>query len=840
MGGCSSREDGAAVCSQCKTRGIIDPPRGSGKKKLQPCPRCRKTLYCGRTCQKQHWKVHKQDCVARKGDKDNSSKHKCVQAIFACNNMGLQDKQGYCQSCWEREEAGGIITNQNDSLLPVLSSNNGHAPRRSSGHGDENEESNLSLGVTPPFLVSPQASSDTSSLPGSNQHSPRVSDPVEPQLINTAFPPTPVGEVSREFAATPVSNAEELGDVALSGTVPQVVRFKQPITAASSPSSSAPTTRAPTPTAVSPKHVHRSSSSGMHGELLVGRTDPLAPLEEPPSLLPLPLAPPSPDKTAESRETPVRVIKLSPSKRQPSASVDLPSSPLPSIPTSRTSPFTSPLSPFPTGPYISSFGVDTSRKISDHYTINNSALLGSGITSVVKVCTDRHGVEYACKIINKKDSGIDEEKFREEIRLLRKLKHPNIMSMTDVFEDELCIYIVTELMCGGELFDRILEKKCFSERDAANYTHKILTAVAYLHSHGITHRDLKPENLLFTELGDAGELKLVDFGFALDLMNEKRMMQAQAQLGTQGYAAPEIFNQTSYDEKCDVWSVGVIAYIMLSGLPPFIEYSEDTNSPFWVYVNRMSKNPTAKLEFPPALFKKVTVQAQNFCKLCLEKNPLRRARSTDLLHHPWFKVARGVALEKGRGQRWKYMTMTVHSQHNKPFELERARQLYQKGDNAALDELISQSTQYGRDRSSTLPDANRSPTTTKSADEENMKPSLLRSVSEGPASLADTDGDLLVKKHSPHKQLARDDSHLAGFSRTRWRDQARPFLFSRQSHGNACSPDKLDICYRAQQDYLMALWEMAPSPPFSVTPSQTDPWCPHRLQLGNQISEAQS
>jgi serine/threonine protein kinase len=331
-----------------------------------------------------------------------------------------------------------------------------------------------------------------------------------------------------------------------------------------------------------------------------------------------------------------------------------------------------------------------SRKLEDFYDVMDDAVLGSGVSSVVKVCTDKAGIEYAVKIISKQGSGIDEEKFIEEIRLLQKLGHPNIMTMEDVFEDEENIYIVTELMCGGELFDRILEKKFFSERDAAMYTQKILEAVSYLHSHGVVHRDLKPDNILFTELGKEGELKIVDFGFALDLMSNKRMMQAQAQLGTQGYAAPEIFSQSSYDEKCDVWSIGVITYIMLAGLPPFIEYDESMSSPFWVYVNQMKKNPEMELQFPPKLFKKISLQAQNFIKQCLEKNPLRRARSTDLLSHSWFKVARTDVLD--RGSRRKYMSMTMVSGKKTPFNFEEAKKLYMQKDEEGLNKLIARTS----------------------------------------------------------------------------------------------------------------------------------------------------
>jgi len=134
-------------------------------------------------------------------------------------------------------------------------------------------------------------------------------------------------------------------------------------------------------------------------------------------------------------------------------------------------------------------------------------------------------------------------------------------------------------------------------------------------------------------------LKISDLGFAADMLNSLVPFKANTQLGTKGYAAPEIFTSVSYDEKCDVWSVGVIAYILLCGMPPFLIYDDDElNFPFWIHVNKMDTRPVRSLEFPHKLWKDVSQHAKDFCTACLQIDPKSRARSTDLLNHPWFKI----------------------------------------------------------------------------------------------------------------------------------------------------------------------------------------------------------
>jgi len=151
------------------------------------------------------------------------------------------------------------------------------------------------------------------------------------------------------------------------------------------------------------------------------------------------------------------------------------------------------------------------------------------------------------------------------------MDHPNVVKLVDVFEDERHWCLVMELMEGGELFDQILEKDHFLESEARDLIKSIVDAIDYCHKQGIVHRDIKPENLLLSskELGIAS-LKIADFGLARLLSGESL---AQTTCGTPGYVAPEVLMQKPYSKECDFWSIGVVAFILLSGSPPF--YEED-------------------------------------------------------------------------------------------------------------------------------------------------------------------------------------------------------------------------------------------------------------------------
>jgi len=152
-----------------------------------------------------------------------------------------------------------------------------------------------------------------------------------------------------------------------------------------------------------------------------------------------------------------------------------------------------------------------------------------------------------------------------EINILRSLDHPNIVKMYEFFEDDKRYYIVTEICKGGELFDEIINRGKFSERDAAILMKQLLMCVNYCHSNNVVHRDLKPENILLEANKDFDQIKIIDFGTSLTVDPTKTLDE---KLGTPYYIAPEVLNK-KYNHKCDIWSSGVISYIVLSGIPPF-------------------------------------------------------------------------------------------------------------------------------------------------------------------------------------------------------------------------------------------------------------------------------
>ena len=163
------------------------------------------------------------------------------------------------------------------------------------------------------------------------------------------------------------------------------------------------------------------------------------------------------------------------------------------------------------------------------------------------------------------------DRIKREVAFLSEVDHPHVIKAHGVYEDEHSYHIVTEMCHGGELFDKIVEKAasgrgCFKEKDAAKVISELLSAVSYLHSLDIVHRDIKPENILFTEKGSASSIKLIDFG--LSIRHRKGEPRLTSTVGTAYYMSPCCLNG-SYDRSCDIWSVGVIAFIMVSMNAPF-------------------------------------------------------------------------------------------------------------------------------------------------------------------------------------------------------------------------------------------------------------------------------
>jgi len=249
--------------------------------------------------------------------------------------------------------------------------------------------------------------------------------------------------------------------------------------------------------------------------------------------------------------------------------------------------------------------------------------LGSGAFSVVKEATHKkNGEKVAIKIIKKTTvAGEDIKLLRREIANLKTLDHPNIMKLFEVYEDKDQFYLVMELVVGKELFDKIVERGQYSEKDASNITRQFVSAIEYLHSKGIAHRDLKPENLLSLGSGENEVIKVADFGLSKNFGDEKMMTSC----GSPGYVAPEVLECETYDKAVDMWSIGVIIYILLVGYPPF--YADNDPALF-------KKIMACEYEFGEG-WDAISYEAKDLVKNLLVKDPKKRLTATQVLKHPW-------------------------------------------------------------------------------------------------------------------------------------------------------------------------------------------------------------
>jgi len=263
--------------------------------------------------------------------------------------------------------------------------------------------------------------------------------------------------------------------------------------------------------------------------------------------------------------------------------------------------------------------------ISDDYRIS-STVLGLGINGKVVECTSSDGQKCALKVLK------DNTKSRREIDLhWRSSGCKHIVNIRDVYENtyngQKCLLVVMECMEGGELFTRIQDRTAFNEREAAEIVKDICIAVKFLHDLNIAHRDLKPENLLYTTKNSNGILKLTDFGFAKETLQRDTL---QTPCYTPYYVAPEVLGPEKYDKSCDIWSLGVIMYILLCGFPPF--YS---NHGLPISPGMKTRIRSGQYEFPNPEWRNVSNDAKDLIKGCLKTSPEERLTIDQVINNKW-------------------------------------------------------------------------------------------------------------------------------------------------------------------------------------------------------------
>ena len=230
------------------------------------------------------------------------------------------------------------------------------------------------------------------------------------------------------------------------------------------------------------------------------------------------------------------------------------------------------------------------------------------------------------------------ENLYNELNIMSIVDHPNIVRVSEYYENEGIVFIIMELMSGGELFDRIVQYEHYTEKQAAQAFRSIVDAVRYCHSLGIVHRDLKPENLLYSENEDNALLKVSDFGLAKYLIPRDENTPMYTACGTPNYVAPEIIVGKGYDNKVDCWSLGVILYVMLCGFPPF--FDEDNEVLFKLIQN-------GNYDFPSPYWDEVSVEAKDLIKNLLVINHRQRLTTDEILKHSWLtgKIHSNKALQ---------------------------------------------------------------------------------------------------------------------------------------------------------------------------------------------------
>ncbi|CAN0903485.1 Calcium-dependent protein kinase 30 [Linum grandiflorum] len=268
-------------------------------------------------------------------------------------------------------------------------------------------------------------------------------------------------------------------------------------------------------------------------------------------------------------------------------------------------------------------------RIGDKYILGRE--LGRGEFGITYLCTDRETKEsLACKSISKRKlrTAVDVEDVRREVAIMSSLpEHSNIVKLRATYEDLENVHLVMELCEGGELFDRIVARGHYSERAAATVARTIAEVVRMCHDNGVIHRDLKPENFLFANKKENSPLKAIDFGLSVFFKPGEKFTEI---VGSPYYMAPEVLKR-NYGQEVDVWSAGVILYILLCGVPPFWAETEQG-----VALSILR----GVLDFKREPWPQISESAKGLVRQMLEPDPSKRLTAQQVLDHPWIQNAK--------------------------------------------------------------------------------------------------------------------------------------------------------------------------------------------------------
>jgi len=278
--------------------------------------------------------------------------------------------------------------------------------------------------------------------------------------------------------------------------------------------------------------------------------------------------------------------------------------------------------------YLIPFANKNGGDVEDYYVLEGEA--GRVAFSVVVVaCHKKTNLKVAIKMIDKKNT--DDDEMFNEVSIHCQLSHPNIITFREIFDGPKSYFVVLDLATGGELFDRIIEIQRFPEKEALHVMLQVLSGVKYMHDLHIVHRNLKPEDLVLSSRDKNPDIKIIDFGFATKLTNDFELLQL---VGTPPYFAPEVSllrDETvmdGYGRPVDIWAMGVILYILLSGIHPFLIRDEEL---------MLDNIQNVKWNFVGPNWSKISSEAKDLIKHMMEKDARKRFTVDQCLEHRWMK-----------------------------------------------------------------------------------------------------------------------------------------------------------------------------------------------------------